>query len=39
MATTYGHWTKGATPYIVSVRFTLREIDAMGKKPAARRNR
>ena len=29
VATTYGHWTKGARPYIVSVRFTLREIDKM----------
>ncbi|NNM25630.1 MAG: hypothetical protein HKO59_06525 [Phycisphaerales bacterium] len=26
--TTYGHWTKGAEPYIVSVRLTLDEIDA-----------
>ncbi len=28
VATTYGHWTEGEAPYIVSVRFTLREIDA-----------
>ena len=27
VATTYGHWTKGKKPYIVSVRFTLEEID------------
>ena len=27
VATTYGHWTKGGKPYIVSVRFTLEEID------------
>ena len=29
--TTYGHWTGGQSPYIVSVRFTLRELDAMAK--------
>lgn len=34
VATTYGHWTEGAEPFIVSVRFTLRELDA---KAAARR--
>ncbi len=28
VATTYGHWTVGEPPYIVSVRFTLRELDA-----------
>lgn len=28
VATTYGHWTKGEEPYIVSVRFKLDEIDA-----------
>lgn len=28
VATTYGHWTKGETPYIVSVRFKLDELDA-----------
>jgi hypothetical protein len=28
VATTYGHWTEGAPPYIVSVRFTLEELDA-----------
>ncbi len=27
LATTYGHWDAGKPPYIVSVRFTLREID------------
>ena len=26
--TTYGHWTEGELPYIVSVRLTLSEIDA-----------
>lgn len=28
VATTYGHWDKGAPPYIVSVRFRLAELDA-----------
>ncbi|UCE42338.1 MAG: exo-alpha-sialidase [Candidatus Aminicenantes bacterium] len=32
VATTYGHWTKGEQPYIVSVRFTLREIDQLALK-------
>ena len=28
VATTYGHWTPGEEPYIVSVRFQLEELDA-----------
>lgn len=28
VTTTYGHWTEGEPPYIVSVRFTLEELDA-----------
>jgi hypothetical protein len=32
VATTYGHWAKGAPPYIVSVRFKLKELDAMMKQ-------
>ncbi len=28
VTTTYGHWTKDEPPYIVSVRFTLSELDA-----------
>lgn len=28
VATTYGHWSKGLPPYIVSVRFKLAELDA-----------
>lgn len=28
VATTYGHWIEGEQPFIVSVRFTLRELDA-----------
>jgi hypothetical protein len=27
LATTYGHWDAGKPPYILSVRFTLDEID------------
>ena len=36
-ATTYGHWTEGEQPYIVSVRFTLAEFDELARarpKPA-----
>ncbi len=29
VATTYGHWTKGQQPWILSVRFTLDEIDRL----------
>ncbi|MEQ8765266.1 MAG: sialidase family protein [Planctomycetota bacterium] len=32
VATTYGHWTEGEEPYIVSVRFRLDEIDALAEK-------
>jgi len=35
VVTTYGHWTPKESPYIVSVRFTLDEIDALAKKQAA----
>src|SRR5262249_34645247 len=31
VATTYGHWTMGEEPYIVSVRFTLEELDELAK--------
>jgi hypothetical protein len=30
--TTYGHWTAGESPYIVSVRVTLAELDALAKR-------
>lgn len=33
VATTYGHWTEGEQPYIVSVRFKLEELDAKAKMP------
>ncbi|MEW4566343.1 sialidase family protein [Tautonia sp. JC769] len=29
VTTTYGHWAEGEAPYIVSVRFSLDELDAM----------
>lgn len=28
VTTTYGHWTAGQPPYIVSIRFTMDELDA-----------
>jgi hypothetical protein len=28
VATTYGHWIEGQRPYIISIRFTLAELDA-----------
>ena len=31
VTTTYGHWTEGEKPYIVSVRLKLAELDALGK--------
>ena len=31
VATTYGHWTEGEEPWIVSVRFTLDELDAQNQ--------
>ena len=32
VTTTYGHWTAGESPYIVSVRLTLAELDAKVKR-------
>ena len=32
VTTTYGHWTAGESPYIVSVRFKLSELDAKVSK-------
>lgn len=31
VATTYGHWVKGETSFIMSVRFTLRELDDLAR--------
>lgn len=32
VATSYGHWTPGAAPYVVNVRVKLEEIDALAKQ-------
>lgn len=32
VTTTYGHWDKNEAPYILSVRFTLAELDAIAAK-------
>jgi hypothetical protein len=34
VATTYGHWSEGEPPYIVSVRFTLPELDVLARSQA-----
>jgi hypothetical protein len=31
VTTTYGHWQKGESPYVVSVRLRLEELDAKVK--------
>jgi hypothetical protein len=31
VTTTYGHWDKGQEPYILSVRFTLADLDQRAK--------
>ena len=36
VTTTYGHWTAGEEPYIVSVRFTLAELDRLNNAPEKR---
>ncbi len=33
VTTTYGHWEQGAQPYILSVRFTLDQLDALNPAP------
>jgi hypothetical protein len=37
VTTTYGHWTAGEEPYIVSLRLRLEELDALAKEPSERR--
>ena len=32
VTTTYGHWTEGESPYILSVRFKLEELDRVAKQ-------
>ena len=34
VVTTYGHWEAGKEPYILSVRFTLEEIDQLVNQKA-----
>ncbi|MBI5395953.1 MAG: exo-alpha-sialidase [Verrucomicrobia bacterium] len=34
VVTTYGHWVEGESPFILSVRFKLEELDAMAKDSA-----
>jgi hypothetical protein len=29
VATSYGHWTEGEEPYIVTLRLTIGELDAL----------
>jgi hypothetical protein len=36
VTTTYGHWTLGAEPYVVSVRFTLAELDQQARTESSR---
>ena len=36
VVTTYGHWSAGQAPYIMSVRFRLAELDALAKKKQSR---
>lgn len=36
LTTTYGHWTPGEQPYIISIRLTLKQLDAMARKAARR---
>jgi len=36
VTTTYGHWTKGQPPYIVSIRLTLEELDRKARRAAKR---
>ena len=37
VTTTYGHWTEGEPPYIVSVRLKLQELDSLAKTSAAQK--
>ena len=32
VTTTYGHWEKDAAPYVISVRFTLTELDTLARR-------
>jgi hypothetical protein len=32
VTTTYGHWTPGESPYVVSVRLKLSELDELARR-------
>jgi hypothetical protein len=32
VTTTYGHWVEGETPFIVSIRLRLEELDQLAKE-------
>lgn len=36
VATTYGHWNKGEMPFIVAVRFKMKELDALASQQSKR---
>ncbi len=38
VATTYGHWVRGEKAFIMSVRFTLKELDALAGKNSRLKN-
>ena len=37
IATSYGHWTATEAPYVVSVRFTLSELDGKARPSSTSR--
>jgi hypothetical protein len=39
VTTTYGHWTEGEPPYIITVRFNMAELDARAKAQGAEAKR
>ena len=39
VVTTYGHWTPRESPYIMSIRFTLKELDELAKKQSEKKER
>jgi hypothetical protein len=38
VATSYGHWAEGEAPFVVSVRFTLAELDRKVAREGKRRD-
>jgi len=38
VTTTYGHWIEGESPFIMSVRFKLEEIDAKARSKNSKEN-